>query len=138
LFDDAQDTYWDSALWNGLFKGVRSNSSFSMLRIVCFASHGSPYYQKSPGEATPEDVRPQATVGLFPSKYVNHSLLFTEEEFYGLMEQREALDIPVYGDAYQWPILDDDLKKYVFTCSNGHIGAIIGLLGLAKTARASG
>jgi hypothetical protein len=38
-FDDAQDTYWDTELWNGLFKEVLSGGLWSRVHIVCFASY---------------------------------------------------------------------------------------------------
>jgi len=138
FFDDAQDTYWDVELWTGLFKEVMSNGFRTKVRIVCFAAFGSPSYRNNLNRhGTPEKISAAACMGLFPTESVNHALLFTKEEFDGFMEQCEQLVRQGSGDAFGWPMLDDDLKSYIFTTSNGHIGAIIGLLNLAAVAVAS-
>ena len=136
LFDDAQDTYWDISLWNDLFKQVISNGRSSRVRIVCFVSYGRPFNRHT-SHGTPERIPAEACMELFPTKHVDHALLFTKAEFDEFMEQCDELVRKGTGDAFYWPMLDDDLKKYVFTTSNGHIGAITGLLNLAATATAS-
>jgi hypothetical protein len=101
------------------------------VRIVCFASYGSPSRHNNPNHhGTPEKISEAACVGLFPTKSVSHALLFTKAEFDGFMEQCDERVRQGLGDS-GWPMLDDDLKNYVFTTSNGHIGAITGLLNLA-------
>jgi hypothetical protein len=138
LFDDAQDTYWDLELWNDLFKEVISNGHITKVRIVCFVSYGSPSNMNNPNRhGTSQRISAEACMGLFPTKSANHALLFTKAEFDGLMEQCDEPVRQGLENAFGWPMLDDDLKKFVFTTSNGHIGAIIGLLNLAKDAAES-
>ena len=138
LFDDAQDTYWDVELWNGLFKEVMSNGFRSNVRIVCFALCGSPSHWNNPNRhGTPERISAAACMGLFPTQSVKDALLFTRAEFDGFMEQCDELVRQGVWDASGWPMLDDHLKHYIFTTSNGHIGAIVGLLNLAAVAAAS-
>ena len=136
LFDDAQDTYWDTELWAGLFKEVMDLGEHSKVRIVCFASYGSPTYWNNPNRhGTPQMVPPESCMGLFPMESVKHALLFTNEEFDGFMKQRD--EQVKSGNTSGILMLDDALKSYIFTSSNGHIGAITGLLHLAATAAAS-
>ena len=136
LFDDAQDTYWDIELWAGLFKEVMGHGEHSKVRIVCFASYGSPtHWNNFHRHGTPQMVPPESCMGLFPTESVNHALLFTDEEFDGFMERRD--ERVKSGNASGIPMLDDALKSHIFTSSNGHIGAITGLLHLAATAAAS-
>jgi hypothetical protein len=139
FFDDAQDTFWDEELWSGPFKEVMNNRLYTPVRIVCFAAYGSPAYWNNPDpHGTPQPIPPQATMGLSPTNLVNHALRFTEEEFHEFMKLRDNLSRSGRNPSFRWTVIDDDLKDYVLTSSIGHIGAIVGLMGLAADAAVRG
>jgi hypothetical protein len=138
LFDDAQDTYWDEMLWAGLFKEVMGYGPRSKVRIICFASYEGPSYRNCPHRhGIPQKISAAASVGLLPTDSVNHGLLFTKAEFDEFMKLRDELVRQELDFASGWTILDDDLKDYIFKSTNGHIGAITGLLNIAAIAAAS-
>jgi hypothetical protein len=138
FFDDAQDTYWDTGLWNGLFKEVISLGASTKVRIVCFALYGSSSSWKNPDPCgTPEKISADACLGLFPTESSDHALLFTRPEFDSLMALRHEQVKRGISFEHGWVILEDSLQQFFFTASNGHIGAITGLLGMVNDALVS-
>jgi hypothetical protein len=118
IFDEAQTSYEDTALWIQYFKALPGhNKQFA----VAFASYGSPtsrLYFKGAQIAVSDDQR-------VTLRHTDHDgigivgLLFTETEFNELVEK-------IYPTGHQF---DPLFTKGIFELSGGHVGAIHDLLG---------
>ncbi|KAJ7940230.1 hypothetical protein B0H13DRAFT_1937138 [Mycena leptocephala] len=122
IFDEAQSTYSDASLWSTLFKDPPDGFLF-----VLFAFHGSQGGGQDPDkEGTPNNILPHQQIGLRPSRnglldsQNIPGLYFTLDEYQIFMaEQRKKPDLPV---------LAEDLVKWLYISSKGHIGAIDSVL----------
>jgi hypothetical protein len=119
IFDEAQASYADGALWNDLFKCMRQ---YRDRRVIAFASYGSPSSIITI-EGTPIFVADEARITLLP---INHGdnlpavgLFFTRTEFDELVSTQYSS--PEYH--FHLSFLDA-----VFDITEGHAGAICDVL----------
>ena len=113
IFDEAQTSYGDTALWGEFFKNI---ADYSNLFAIIFASYGSPTSRLGL-PSTPFVVRDSQRVTLRP---VNHTdgldavgLLFSRMEFNDFVRER-------FASSYFHPSFFDA----VFKLTGGHAGAI--------------
>lgn len=135
LFDNAQDTYWDSDLWEYYFKDKvqRGSGPFAIL----FCSYGSPTYRPVLyARGAPLVIEACARMSLQPAicTHPRHSpvgLLFSREEFNEAIDRYKGPD----RDAVR---MDEELRELLFVWTMGHPGAVADLLFmLAHEARCS-
>lgn len=119
IFDEAQATYTDNALWN-FFKSMHL---FALCRAIIFCSYGSPSLHidvgETPGMLTPIVVMDAQRVTL---RHIDHEdylppvgLLLTQSEFTDLVKVHYSS--PEY-------CFDSSFFDSVFRITNGHVGAI--------------
>lgn len=129
VFDEAQDSYCDTVLWNYHMKDVRGGVH-PEIRVVCLEAFGSPSSRSSRSTTrmfgTPELVTASYIMPLRPSPESPHALAFTEDEFNSYMDLLSTFN--------ERPVLQNDLKEYIYNTSAGHIGAITALLKMAAMA----
>jgi len=125
LFDNAQDTYWDTDLWENFFKD-RVQLKVGPTAVL-FCSYGSPSYRPIQYKhGTPLRLAPCARMSLKPT-HCDHdyhkpfSLLFSRPEF----EQAITLVKTFDGQRLQ---MENILRDTVFTWTAGHAGAVGGIL----------
>ena len=117
LFDNGQDTYWDMELWENFFKDHQQRRNG--FRIILFCSYGSAskrmlnYQYGTPGVA-----QPTARISLRPNTLLSEPV--------GLLLNREEFDDVVKRSAEV--LLDSDLQDFIFESTDGHVGAVTGLL----------
>lgn len=125
MFDDAEDTYGDDALWNCL-NDVR-DGSYDWLHAMLFTGYNSSTADSvastADGRDTPPGVTPDFIMTLYPSRESPHALVFTQDEFNDYMSLISTLA--------DHPALEPDLLDYIYNTSAGHIGAIKALLSMA-------
>ncbi|BCR93607.1 uncharacterized protein AKAW2_10653S [Aspergillus luchuensis] len=129
LIDEAQQSYWDVALWADLFKAVDPSSQ---PYIVLFMSYGSPdrgfsgferKYMATPmifGEGQEISLRPDINI---QSPWKPVGLLMEENEAIQVIERCAPQVIPDCG-----PLLTPALKQGLFKSSSGHVGLIKSLV----------
>ena len=118
IFDEAQLSYNDMALWMSFFKGIHD---YRKRRAIAFASYGSPLLKDI--EGTPFPVPPGARVSLVPTISGDNlpaaGLLFTRAEFNELVFR-------------QYPssefLSDSSFLDKVFEITDGHVGAMYSFL----------
>ena len=125
IFDEAQATYTDNALWN-FFKSMHL---FALCRAIIFCSYGSPSLHidvgETPGMLTPIVVMDAQRVTL---RHIDHEdylppvgLLFTRREFDDLV----ANDHPSSEYHFHSSFFDA-----IFNITNGHVGAFYVFIGI--------
>jgi len=124
LFDNGQDTYWDTELWENFFKDHQQRRNG--YRIVLFCSYGSAGkrildYQ----HGTPGVVRPTARISLRPNT------ILSDHEPVGLLLNREEFDDVVGRSAEV--LLDPALQDFIFETTGGHVGAVTAVLEALST-----
>jgi hypothetical protein len=122
LFDNAHLTYWDTELWEVFFKDTVQSGSGPM--VVLFCSYGSPGVEDDDA-TTPLRFSACSRVSLRP--LCNHeyhppiSLLFTPIEFKETLQRFLGKDqVPL--------VLDEELQNILSEWTDGHAGAVSGLL----------
>jgi hypothetical protein len=110
LFDEGQDTYDDSALWNGFFKSITESSSY---RIVVFCSFGSPSAQTNIKSGMPDKVHDRQRLQLLPTKDFPYGLFLTRAEFDDM--------ITLSGILIK---LADEVCDSIFAWTRGHVGSV--------------
>ena len=119
LFDNAQDTYWDTALWESFFKDHQQRRNG--YRIILFCSYGSATKRiLDYDHGTPFLVRPRARVSL------RRTTVAAGCEPVGLLLNREEFDDVV--DRSPVVLLGPDLQDFIFDSTDGHVGAVISML----------
>ncbi len=119
LFDNGQDTYWDTSLWETLFKSIPGMHD---LHLILFCAYGSPTsHPLEYDSGTPMVLDAHARISLLPStdepdQFGSVGLLFTREEF-GQVIQR-AREMP----------LDIDAQDEIYKLTGGHAGAVADIL----------
>jgi hypothetical protein len=117
LSDNGQDTYWDTELWESFFKDHQQRRNG--FRIILFCSYGSAskrmvdYQHGTPGVA-----QPTARISLRPNTLLSEPV--------GLLLNREEFDDVVKRSALV--LLGPDLQDFIFESTDGHVGAVMGLL----------
>jgi hypothetical protein len=125
LFDNAQDTYWDTDLWENFFKD-RAQLNLGPITAL-FCSYGSPSYRPVQyNHGTPLALPPCARISLRPTPcdhdhHAPFGLWFSRPEFEQVIERVKTFD----GQPFQ---MDDELRDMLFTWTAGHAGAVDGLV----------
>lgn len=124
IFDEAQLSYGDYALWLGLIK--TQSCSLSGPRICLFSSYGSPQTGHSdyPLGSTPVMLGPAQRISILPSAIPNSpriSLFYNKREYDGVVERRCANPSASFR-------IDIASRDYIFTITAGHPGAVRALL----------
>jgi hypothetical protein len=119
IFDEAQLTYKDGALWNELFKCMHD---YPDRRVIAFASYGSPS-SLIDIQGTPIFVSSMARISLLPTAHEDNlpaaGLLFTPAEFNELVSKQ-------YSDSeYHF---HPSFLDMVFEITDGHVGAMYSFL----------
>jgi hypothetical protein len=127
LFDDAEDTYRDSGLWNDFFKMITVIAHY---RVVLFCSHSSPSSRvfdfNSEYRVPNNRIAPNQRIALWPTPSSALGVLLTKAEYNDLLSRQNS------------PIcLSQDLHDFIFHWTGGHVGAIVFLLDSIK-AKVSG
>ncbi|KAF8718541.1 hypothetical protein AX14_011789 [Amanita brunnescens Koide BX004] len=115
IFDEAQATYRDDALWHHFFKSMETFNA----RLIVFCSYGSPSLPIDVGDTmeipTPISVPDHQRVTL---RHVGHDddlppvgLFFTQSEFNDLVKNQKSY-------------YDESFFDAVFRITNGHVGAL--------------
>ena len=119
LFDNGQDTYWDTELWEFFFKDHQQRRNG--YRIILFCSYGSASKRIIDyGHGTSCVVRPRAHVSL------RRTIVATDCEPVGLLLKREEFDDVVDRSAVV--LLGPDLQDFIFDSTDGHVGAVMSML----------
>ena len=112
IFDDAQETYEDTGLWNSLFKPTSDDPSHH--RIIIFTSYGSP--TRINAGRTSMLIKKQQMVTLVPTDHHDGlgavGLYLTRPEF----DEVVNLATKCY--------LDPACLDLIFKISSGHMGAV--------------
>ncbi|KAK0239102.1 hypothetical protein EDD85DRAFT_829031 [Armillaria nabsnona] len=114
LMDTMQDSYWDKSLWNW----IKNIASVRGLRIILFCRYISVFGLDDPTVT----IDRRCHMGLRPTDYFPVGLDFTQAEFSEYVRQP-----PDYS-------IDEELERYFFLWTSGHIGAIIALYGILQKA----
>ena len=113
IFDEAQMTYLDEALWLNLFKSPHDYE----VRAIAFASYGSAG-QRQEIHGSPMDILPKQKITLRPIEHGDGlpaaGILFTKQEYDELIAQKVR-------STYRF---DKTFYDGVFAATEGHIGAI--------------
>ncbi|TDL25680.1 hypothetical protein BD410DRAFT_604146 [Rickenella mellea] len=117
IFDEAQSTYWDTSLWDDVFKTLCSNPTTRRNRVIIFSSYGSPTGAMAGG--TPWDVPSKNRVSFCedrpPDGYKPVGLFFTKDEFQNYVLRRNML---------QQHKFSNQLPERIFILTAGHVGAM--------------
>lgn len=126
LLDNGQDTYWDEYLWEEFFKNTTSLSNRTY-RVIIFCSYGSAGIRPLDYKiGTPPDLDPRARVSLVPNseqedEFGPVGLLYTREEFNEVIKLTDEQE------------LGTGLQDLIFSWTNGHPGAVEGVLRIIST-----
>ena len=120
VFDEAQSTYWDSGLWNSLFKPIIAKECEN--RAIVFASYGSA--TSAPGIAGTNMIIPlRNKVTLRPIDHHDQTkpigLFLTHTEFLDFVRTRYPSNRCKF---------DTTFFEWTFNVTAGHVGAITDLL----------
>ena len=114
IFDEAQLSYRDGALWNNFFKSM---TRFKQRRAIAFASYGSPTSHVTI-DGTSISIEDAQRVTL---RSIQHDddiapvgLFFTRTEFNDVVR-----------DEYRMNRLDSSFLNNVFDVTGGHVGALL-------------
>ncbi|KDQ06792.1 hypothetical protein BOTBODRAFT_181262 [Botryobasidium botryosum FD-172 SS1] len=124
LFDEAQDSYWDTRLWNEFLKDVQDPSSHIHVIIFCYYGSPSPYPNSLSGVTT-LFMQPEARISLQPSVDGDIGLFFTRAEYYQELLPRFPHRIPLD--------LNADFIDAVHRWTSGHVGFIHDVFFYIKT-----
>ena len=117
IFDEAQLSYRDGALWNNFFKSM---TRFKQRRAIAFASYGSPSSHVTIA-GTPIFIEDAQRVTLRPIQHDDDiapvGLFFTRTEF-----------DDVIRNEYRMNRLDSSFLNNVFDLTGGHVGAFLDLI----------
>lgn len=121
IIDEAQMSYSDTAFWLSILK-TQSGRGLGP-RFCLFSSYGSPSTGvPNPNmNATPLNFGPLQRVSLVPSTSPI-GLFYTEAEFLDVIVRQSQ--VPGRSKFS----LDDDAQAYIYSITNGHPGAVKGLL----------
>jgi len=115
LFDEGQNTYSDTNLWNFFFKSLRLMGNMHVAPFCCYGSTSSRVLSSAPD--TPDVFDQSQRLCLFPTPEVPLGIFMTRDEFKDLL------------DRYPHRLtLADDVKREILEWSAGHIGGIEYLL----------
>jgi hypothetical protein len=127
VLDEAQMSYYDSGLWLGLIK--RHVGARHGLRICLFVSYGSTRGPEAGafGAGSPlHNIPTQQQVSIVKSDLPDAppiGIYYTRDEFDDAARRIcKSLSLR----------LDDDAIDYVFSLSNGHPGAVTGIIGMIE------
>lgn len=113
IIDEAQLTYWDTALWNSVLKPITPESPN---RFILFASYGSPNRRPSV-EGTPMLIQSPQHISLRPIEHgdgiPSAGLLLSTDEFNDMIQQR-----------YPVERFTQDFLNYVHEATAGQTGAV--------------
>jgi hypothetical protein len=130
LFDNGQDAYWDSELWDVFFKDVVQKGNGPL--VVLFCSYGSPTARPLLyNQGAPLKLNGCAHISLQTSDCIDNerqphppcSLLFSKTEFEEVLQTYENHDASRL-------LMDDSLQDMLFDWTNGHAGGVVDLLSL--------
>ena len=125
IFDNGEDTYWDTYLWETFFKSQQFTGAY---QIILFCGYGSAGTQPlSYPKGTPLRLDPKARVSLMRNsesadEFGSIGLLLSRAEFDEVVERAHE-----YG-------LDDSFKDMIFLWTSGHVGAVADILRITQTA----
>ena len=137
LLDEAQQSYWDEALWANLFKAIEPVVGASPF-IVLFSSYGSPgqgftgYDEKY--TTTPMSFAAEQQISMRPYESIDDQLPISSQSFRPvglLLDEDEAIDVVTryaLTTIQPSPSLSADLKKGFFLISEGHAGLLTSLV----------
>lgn len=127
IIDEAQMSYDDNGLWLGLIKSVGGLNNGP--RIALFSSYGSP--TGGPSSALPGS--PHVIIGAWQRVSLTPSIMKFSPNI-GLFYSREEFDDVVSRVCSGRPSLplDNTAYDYLFDFTNGHPGAVDGLLSYLK------
>ncbi|RAH75635.1 uncharacterized protein BO66DRAFT_445672 [Aspergillus aculeatinus CBS 121060] len=131
LFDEAQESYWDTDLWAQLFKSIEKTVS---VHFVLFTCYGAGMTHGGGGQTlptpTPINFQLHQQVSLRPEEGIYHhpgrkqvGLLLSENEAYNVLDQYVPSNISNGAD-----ILTEGLKRGLYLASGGHAGLLVSLV----------
>lgn len=130
LFDEAQESYWDQALWTIFFKSIDPLPYCPF--VVLFTSYGSPGrgnmgFDQKKHVKTPMTFDAEQIISMRPVKFEygpanSIGLLLEENEAFDLMDRYTS----IFNYHHLHP--SADLRRELFWISDGHIGCLTGLL----------
>lgn len=129
IIDEAQSSYHDVGLWVGFIKSL-SGSHYGP-RVCLFSSYGSP--EQGPddddyGATTPVRFGPHQRVSITQSRLDFSppvSLFYSRSEFDDVSKRK-------CGDPRRPLPLSPDATEYIFHLTNGHPGAVEGVLEMVE------
>ena len=135
VIDEAQESYWDGALWADLFKRIELDSS---PYILLFTSYGSPGrgfvgFNEEKHRKIPLIFAPEQQISLRADENVRGYNPFRAPFLTPvglLLEEDEAMDVVtlITKQMQSRPSLTEDLKEGLVLFSGGHIGLLKSLL----------
>ncbi|PYH94808.1 hypothetical protein BO71DRAFT_352744 [Aspergillus ellipticus CBS 707.79] len=124
LVDEAQGSYSDEMFWNQVVKERMDGFLHEGFHICFFCSYGSPYTCVEAQFYTPATFHPEQRITLTPqptSDSPGIGLFFNQTEF----EDAVARRIRHFTEYFT---LHREAKEYLFALTNGHPGAVDGVL----------
>src|ERR1700722_6794495 len=124
IFDEAQQSYDDSALWRGIIK--TQSGSHAGPKICLFSSYGSPATGLTDCslKTTPIHIGPSQRISITASRFTENGgvcLFYSREEFEDVVNRRCSNPINKFE-------LDSAARGYLYSITNGHPGATDALL----------
>ena len=118
IFDNREDTYWDTSLWETFFKSQQFTGAY---QITLFCSYGSAGTQPLSYPNAPLQLDPKARVSLTrdsesADEFGSIGLLLSRTEFDEVVERAHE-----YG-------LDGSFKDLIFLWTGGHVDALADIL----------
>jgi hypothetical protein len=121
ILDEAQQSYNNKDLWLGIIK--TQSGSHAGPKICLFSSYGSPATGPTqyPLGSTPINFGPSQRISLTASRFIENGLFYSREEFEDVVNRRCLNPTSMFE-------LDPAARKYLYSITNGHPGAINALL----------
>jgi len=145
LFDEAQESYWDTTLWSVFLKGIDPFIAAECPCVISFASYGSPGrgnpgFYKQKYFMIPMTFGPRQLISMRAEEPFNEEAMdCDDEDVLGLLlDAEEATNVmKKYMNATGSPPLSKDLMDELFLISNGHVGCLTALMGVLGQAAVS-
>ena len=124
IFDEAQQSFYDSDLWTGIIKTQSGNHAG--MRICLFSSYGSPSTGPTqfPLGTTPIHFGASQRISITASPFAENGrvcLFYSQEEFEDVVSRRCSDPTGKFE-------LDPVARKYLYSITNGHPSATTALL----------
>ncbi|PYI30231.1 hypothetical protein BP00DRAFT_398937 [Aspergillus indologenus CBS 114.80] len=125
LVDEAQASYKDDIFWGEIIKEQLNGIQRRDMRICLVCFYGSPTTGVEPGSFTPAEFTTSQHITITPQQIPGSpqfGLFFTRPEFEDVVSRRIKYQ---YHDRFT---LHEEARDYIFSFTNGHPGAVDGIL----------